>query len=156
MRQAPSVDHINLMATNPLAGVEPNSIASRFVPMNHAYDERLQDVVREVAREKGIPLREGVYIAVNGPSFETPAEIRAFARLGADIVAMSLVEEVIAARHVGMRVLGLSLVSNLAAGVQGAVPSDEEVFQIACSRQGDFRILADAVVRAVSEEGERA
>ena len=145
-------DHINLMGANPLAGIEPNHISNRFVAMNHAYDAQLQAVVRRAAREQGIPVREGVYIAVNGPSFETPAEIRAFALLGADIVAMSLIEEVIAARHVGMRVLGMSLVSNLAAGIQGAVPSDEEVLQIARTREHDFCLLANSVVRAVSEE----
>ena len=139
-------DHINFTGRNPVVGTEPDDLAFRFFSMLDAYDPALRTLAHEVAVEHGIPVQEGVYLGLLGPSFETPAEIRAFRAWGADTVAMSVVEEVIAARHVGMRVLGISLCSNMACGVGGASPSDEEVFEVAKRREGDFCRLISGVV----------
>ena len=103
-------DHINFTGRNPVAGLGNDTLASRFFSMKDAYDPELRALARASARKLGISVQEGVYLGLLGPSFETPAEIEAFARWGADSVAMSVVEEVIAARYVGMRVLGMSLI----------------------------------------------
>ncbi|MDZ4654765.1 MAG: purine-nucleoside phosphorylase [Coriobacteriia bacterium] len=109
-------DHINLMFTNPLIGPNDDELGPRFPGMVDAYSPGLRKVACEVAEELDIPLRKGVYAGLRGPSFETPAEVRMIRGLGADVVGMSTVPEVIAAVHAGMRVLGLSLVTNVAAG----------------------------------------
>lgn len=142
-------DHINFTGRNPVVGTEPDEIAFRFFTMKDAYDPELRSLARSIAEREGIAVQEGVYLGLLGPSFETPAEIRAFRAWGADTVAMSVVEEVIAARHVGMRVLGMSLCSNMACGIEGASPSDEEVFEVAQRRQPDFCKLVAEIVRAV-------
>lgn len=139
-------DHINFTGRNPVAGADPDGIAFRFFSMLDAYDPELRKLAHAVADEAGIRVQEGVYLGLLGPSFETPAEIRAFRAWGADTVAMSVCEEVIAARHVGMRVLGISLCSNMACGVEGASPSDAEVFEVASSRGEDFCRLITGVV----------
>lgn len=140
-------DHINFTGRNPVVGTEPNEIAFRFFTMKDAYDPELRALARSIAEREEIPIQEGVYLGLMGPSFETPAEIRAFRAWGADTVAMSVVEEVIAARHVGIRVLGISLCSNMACGIEGASPSDEEVFEVAERRQPDFCKLITEIVR---------
>ena len=142
-------DHINFTGRNPIVGQEPDGIAFRFFSMKDAYDPELRALARGVAADFGIPVQEGVYLGLMGPSFETPAEIRAFRAWGADTVAMSVVEEVIAARHVGMRVLGISLCSNMACGIEGASPSDEEVFEVAKRREPDFCRLITEIVRGI-------
>ncbi len=142
-------DHLNFTGRNPLVGVDPDRLAPRFVSMADAYDKELRSVARQIAQQCDIPLHEGVYLGLLGPSFETPAEIRAFRVLGADTVAMSVVEEVIAARHVGMRVLGISLVSNMACGIDGASPSDEEVLQVAQTRENDFVLLMSKIISSI-------
>ena len=139
-------DHINFTGRNPLVGVQPDKLATRFVPMLDCFDPELRELTKRKAQELDVPMQEGVYMGVLGPSFETPAEIRAFARLGADTVAMSVCEEVIAARHMGMRVLGMSLISNMACGIEGANPSDEEVHIVAATRDLDFARLMAAIV----------
>ncbi len=143
-------DHINFTGGNPIVGTEPNELAMRFFSMYEAYDPALRALAKEVAREAEIPVREGVYLGLLGPSFETPAEIRAFRAWGADTVAMSVIHEVIAARHVGMRVLGISLVSNMACGVQASNPSDFEVFQVALERSDDFCHLVTETVERLA------
>ena len=140
-------DHINFTGRNPVVGAEPDGIAFRFFSMKDAYDPELRKLALRVAEREQIAVQEGVYLGLLGPSFETPAEIRAFRAWGADTVAMSVVEEVIAARHVDMRVLGMSLCSNMACGVEGASPSDEEVFEVAKSREADFCRLVTEIVR---------
>jgi purine-nucleoside phosphorylase len=128
-------DHINLMGWNPLVGPnEPrfavrHGAGLRFTDMTEAYSRRLRALAQEAARAEGFPLDEGLYLAVSGPSFETPAEIRAFRTMGATLVGMSTVPETIVARHMGMEVLGLSCVTNLAAGLGAATLSHEEVFR---------------------------
>jgi purine-nucleoside phosphorylase len=126
-------DHINLMGFNPLVGpneprfgLRPGS-GLRFPDMTEAYSKRLRALARQAAADEGFSIEEGVYLAVPGPSFETPAEIRAFRALGATLVGMSTVPETIVARHMGIEVLGISCVTNLAAGL-GATPlSHQEV-----------------------------
>lgn len=110
-------DHINFTGVNPLAGPEDVRLGPRFFDMSEAYSRRLRLLAQQAAAAQSVTLREGVYLAVPGPSFETPAEIRAFRTLGADLVGMSTVHEVIAARQLGMEVLGLSCVTNMAAGM---------------------------------------
>lgn len=142
-------DHINFTGRNPIVGIEPDKMAMRFFSMHECYDPELRAIARQVAIDGKIPVQEGVYLGLLGPSFETAAEIRAFRSWGADTVAMSVCEEVIAARHVGMRVLGISLCSNMACGIEGASPSDEEVFQIAKQREGDFCRLITGIVESL-------
>jgi purine-nucleoside phosphorylase len=119
-------DHINLMGANPLRG-ELAAGRDRFVDMTRAYDERLAGLIRRAAKKCGTRLHAGVYLAVSGPSYETPAEIRAFARLGADAVGMSTVPEAIVARQCGLVVAGLSCITNLAAGRGNALLSHADV-----------------------------
>jgi purine-nucleoside phosphorylase len=137
-------DHINHMGFNPLVGPnEPRfaarpGAALRFFDMTEAYSKNLRSLAAAAAQEEGFPLAEGVYLAVSGPSFETPAEIRAFRSLGATLVGMSTVPETIVARHMGIEVLGISCVTNLAAGL-GATPlSHQEVFE--AGRQVEHRL----------------
>jgi inosine/guanosine/xanthosine phosphorylase family protein len=123
-------DHINLMGANPLRGpAEPG--LPRFVDLTRAYDDELSGWLRRAGRACRLKLRAGVYLAVSGPSYETPAEIRAFGRLGADAVGMSTVPEVIAARQLGLRVAAVSCITNLAAGRSGKVLSHAEVLETA-------------------------
>lgn len=140
-------DHINFTGRNPIIGAEPNDIAPRFFSMLNCYDPTLRKLAREVADAEGVSAQEGVYLGLRGPSFETAAEIRAFRAWGADTVAMSVCEEVIAARHVGMRVLGISLVSNMACGVGDADPCNEEVFETAFRAAGGFAKVVEGVIR---------
>ena len=139
-------DHINFTGRNPIVGQEPNEIAPRFFSMLNCYDPELRSLAHRIADERGVSVREGVYLGLKGPSFETAAEIRAFRAWGADTVAMSVVEEVIAARHVGMRVLGLSLVSNMACGVGDADPCNDEVFETAFRAAGGFAQVVEGVL----------
>ena len=138
-----------LHGPQPVTGTEPDAMAPRFFSMLDAYDPSLCQLARQTAEALAIPVQEGVYLGLLGPSFETPAEIRMFRAWGADTVAMSVCEEVIAARHVGMRVLGISLVSNMACGVEGASPSDEEVHEVAQTREADFCRLLEGILQAM-------
>ncbi len=128
-------DHINHMGWNPLAGPNEPRFATRpgtglrFTDMTEAYSKRLREMAQRAAQDEGFTMDEGVYLAVSGPSFETPAEIRAFRALGATLVGMSTVPETIVARHMGIEVLGISCVTNLAAGLGEARLSHEEVFE---------------------------
>ncbi len=120
-------DHINFTGSNPLAGPNDPRLGERFFDMSDAYARRLRQLAHRAAAAEGITLPEGVYLGLIGPSFETPAEIRAFRTLGADLVGMSTVHEVIAARHLGMEVLGFSSVTNMAAGVLGSPDQVEPI-----------------------------
>ena len=142
-------DHLNFTGRNPIVGTEPDGLAPRFFSMLDAYDPELRAVARKTADDLAVPVQEGVYLGLLGPSFETPAEIRMFRTWGADTVAMSVCEEVIAARHVGLRVLGISLVSNMACGVDGANPNDEEVHEVALTREADFCRLIEGILEAL-------
>ena len=145
-------DHINLTGTNaamgsnePRFGVLPNS-GLRFFDMTTAYTPRLLTLAQQQAAAQGWTMQTGVYLAVLGPSYETPAEIRAFRVLGADLVGMSTVHEVIVARHMGMQVLGLSLVTNPAAGVTGEALNHLEVMEYGKQAAGRFSALLLALV----------
>ena len=126
-------DHINLMFRNPLVGaVEPGD--TRFPDMSEPYDARLCEIARDVARSQGMLLREGVYAGLLGPAYETPAEVRMLALLGADAVGMSTVPEVIVARAIGMRVLGVSCITNLACGLSNTPITHAEVLETTAAR----------------------
>jgi purine-nucleoside phosphorylase len=128
-------DHINMMGWNPLVGPNEPRFATRkgsglrFFDMTEAYSRRLRTMAQQAAADEGITVEEGVYLAVPGPSFETPAEIKAFATMGATLVGMSTVPETIVARHMGIEVLGISCVTNKAAGLNAQPLSHEEVFE---------------------------
>jgi len=139
-------DHINLLGDNPLRGPNLDDVGPRFPDMTHAYDPELRARAKEVGTELAVPLEEGVYLATLGPSYETPAEIRAFRALGADLVGMSTVPEVIAARHAGLRVLGISCVTNLAAGVTDQPLSHEEVMETTRRKADDLGKLLKALL----------
>lgn len=149
-------DHINLTGMNAASGPnEPRfgrreGAGLRFFDMSVAYSERLRKLASVEAARQGISMPEGVYLAVLGPSFETPAEIRAFRTLGADLVGMSTVHEVIVARHMGMDVLGISLVTNMAAGVSDRTIHHEEVMEIGRRVEGEFSSLVKALVPQVA------
>jgi purine-nucleoside phosphorylase len=122
-------DHINLSGRNPVAGPQDERLGPRFFDMSEAYSSRLRLLAIEAARSMEFRLYEAVYLSVLGPSFETPAEIRAFRTMGADLVGMSTVQETIVARQMGIEVLGISCVTNLAAGIQAEPLSHEEVME---------------------------
>lgn len=134
-------DHINFQGTNPLIGPNTDSLGPRFPDMTEAYSPKLRQIAHEAAASAGVKLHEGVYIALLGPSFETPAEIRAFRTLGADLVGMSTVPEVIAANHMRMRCLGISCVTNLAAGISPNKLSHQEVLETGELVRGKFESL---------------
>lgn len=142
-------DQINFTGANPLVGIDADRLAPRFVPMLDAFDPQLVALAAQCGEKLGIRMQQGVYLGLLGPSFETPAEIRMFASWGADTVAMSVVEEVIVARHMGMRVLGMSLVSNMACGVAGADPNSDEVMDVAKTREEDFSRLMETILAAL-------
>ena len=138
-------DHINLMFRNPLIGsVEPGDV--RFPDMSSPYDLELAELTRRVAREQGIALREGVYAALLGPTYETPAEVRMLTFLGADAVGMSTVPEVIVARAIGMRVLGVSCVTNLACGLSAMPITHADVLETTARVATTFQALVKGVV----------
>lgn len=140
-------DHINLTGRSPLFGPVFGS-ETRFPDMTAAYDSSLREMVRDAADSLGIQLREGVYAAVHGPSYETPAEIRMLRRLGADAVGMSTVPEVIAARAAGIRCVAVSCLTNYAAGVTDRPLVHEEVLETGARVQADFqRLVATSVAR---------
>jgi purine-nucleoside phosphorylase len=141
-------DHINMLGVNPLTGPNDDAIGPRFPSLRDAYDPELRAVLHETAGGLGIPLAEGVYLATAGPSFETPAEIRAFRTLGADAVGMSTVPEVILARHAGLRVVAVSAVTNLAEGMGGEALSHEQTLRYANQAAGDLtRLIIDFCAR---------
>jgi purine-nucleoside phosphorylase len=123
-------DHINLIGGNPLVGPNHDALGQRFFDMSCAYDPALRAMAREAARQAGLVAHTGVYVALCGPSYETPAEIRMLRTLGADAVGMSTVPEVLAARHMGLRVLGLSCLTNMAAGVLDQPLDHAEVLEV--------------------------
>jgi purine-nucleoside phosphorylase len=149
-------DHINLTGMNAAAGPnEPHfarvpEAGQRFFDMTTAYSPALRALAQAEAERQKIPLSEGVYLAVLGPSFETPAEIRAFRTLGADLVGMSTVHEVIVARHMGIEVLGISLVTNMAAGVSGETIHHEDVMEIGRRVEKQFTGLLTALVPQIA------
>jgi purine-nucleoside phosphorylase len=139
-------DHINLMGINPLRGANDERLGPRFPDMSHVYDQKFQEAIAAAQAEMGLASKRGVYLALSGPSYETPAEIRMLAALGADAVGMSTVPEAVCARHMGLRVAGISCVTNLAAGISAQALSHKEVTETAERVKGDFIKLLTLVV----------
>ena len=139
-------DHINLTGKNPLVGPNDERFGLRFPDMTEVYSARLRRLADQTAQDTGQAMAHGIYIAVLGPSYETPAEIRAFRALGADAVGMSTVPEAIVARHMGMEVLGISCITNAAAGVFPEPLHHEEVMETARQVKGQFIALLEGIV----------
>jgi len=137
-------DHINFMGTNPLVGPNDDALGPRFPDMSRAYDPALVSATLAAGQAEGIPLRQGVYVGVSGPSYETPAELAMLARWGADAVGMSTVPEVIAARHAGVRVLGVSAITDV---VGGAPPAHDAVLRAASEIAPRFLRLIRRILR---------
>ena len=145
-------DHINLQGANPLVGPNEESLGPRFPDMTEAYSVRLRQIARETAAELGIPVAEGVYAAMLGPSYETPAEIRFLRIIGADLVGMSTVPEVIAARHMGLSVLAISCVTNMAAGLAPGPLSHREVLETGEMVRDRLSRLLEALLPRIAAE----
>lgn len=139
-------DMFSMTAQNPLIGPNLDAFGPRFPDMSCAFDKELRALVHECANEQGFALREGVYAQMTGPTYETPAEIRMLRTLGADAVGMSTVPEVIVARHGGMRVLGISCITNMAAGILDQPLNHAEVTETANRVKGQFRNLLDRII----------
>ena len=139
-------DHINLQGSNPLTGPNDDSLGLRFPDMSDAYTASYRECAKRVAQELCIPLTEGVYAGLLGPSFETPAEIRYLRTIGADAVGMSTVPEALAARHMGIEVLGISCISNMAAGVLPEPLNHAEVLETTRRIRGQFIALLEGVI----------
>jgi len=143
------VDHINLSGINPLIGANIDEFGPRFPDMSTAYDKDLISLGERIACDMNILTRRGVYVWCQGPSYETPAEIRAFTLLGADAVGMSTVPEVIALRHMNRRVLGISCLTNMAAGILPQALSAEEVIETANRVKPQFKALIKGIVEEI-------
>jgi purine-nucleoside phosphorylase len=144
-------DHVNLQGANPLVGPNDDRFGPRFPDMTQAYDREFRRFVTEEGKKLSLDLHEGVYLALAGPNYETPAEIHSFRTLGADLVGMSTVPEVLAARHSGIRVLGISCVTNMAAGITGATLTADEVFETGARVKHQFIALLKAVIPKIRE-----
>ena len=140
-------DHISTFVPSPLRGENIDELGTRFPDMSHVYDKDLQQIIRETAKENGIYLQEGIYTQLTGPSFESPAEIRMLRTLGCDAVGMSTVVEAIAANHMGMRICGISCISNLAAGMTDQPLNHEEVQEAADMAAPRFKKLVTESVK---------
>ena len=140
-------DHINLMGANPLRGPNVEALGVRFPDMTEAYPESLRAIARQVAKEIGLEVKEGVYLALSGPTYETPAEIRALRILGADAVGMSTVPEVIAMGHMNIPVLGISCITNMAAGILKQKLTHQEVIDTTTRVQKQFTDLVLGVLK---------
>jgi purine-nucleoside phosphorylase len=145
-------DHVNLQGANPLIGPNDDRFGPRFPDMTAAYDRRFREIAVGAGNRSGIGLYEGVYAALAGPSYETPAEIRYLQAIGADLVGMSTVPEVIAARHSGIRVLGISCVTNAAAGILDQPLDHKEVLETGERVRGQFIALLKLVIPRISAE----
>ncbi len=148
-------DHLNLSGRNPLVGPNDERIGPRFPDMSKAYSPELRALAESAAAKLNLGIHEGVYAWFLGPSFETPAEIRMARVLGADAVGMSTVPEVIAAAHCGLRVLGISCITNMAAGILDQPITSEEVLEISAKRQPDFSALVREIIVRVSGAPEK-
>ena len=147
-------DHINLQCCNPLVGPNDDSLGPRFPDMSEAYSREYREIARQVAAELGIPISEGVYAAMLGPCYETPAEIRYLRTIGADVVGMSTVVETIAANHMGMKVLGISCVTNMAAGILPQKIHHEEVLEAGAMVRDTLVRLLKALLPRLVEQGD--
>jgi purine-nucleoside phosphorylase len=145
-------DHINLQGTNPLVGPNEERFGARFPDMTQAYSRTYRDMALQSARKIGKTLHQGIYAGLLGPSYETPAEIRYLRAIGADLVGMSTIPEVVAARHMGLNVLAISCVTNMAAGILDQALNHQEVLETAERVKGDFIALLQAVISEIAAE----
>jgi purine-nucleoside phosphorylase len=145
-------DHLNLMGTNPLKGPNPEFLGPRFLDMTEAYAKTLRQMAHQVAQTNNIKLESGIYAGLSGPTYETPAEIRMLRGLGADAVGMSTVPEVIAANHMGMNVLGISCITNAAAGMSGQKLSHQEVMDTAEQTKQRFVTLINGILNQLAAQ----
>jgi purine-nucleoside phosphorylase len=148
-------DHINFQGHNPLVGAEDPRFGLRFIDMTEAYSRSYRQMALEAGKRLGIDLAEGVYLALLGPSYETPAEIRFFRTIGADLVGMSTVPEVIVARQMGIKVLAISCVTNMAAGTTDAPIHHEEVLEIGRKISGQFKALLRDIVPVIAQDASK-
>ena len=139
-------DHINLMGTNPLVGPNDDRLGPRFPDMTEVYSKRLRALADSAAKARAVAVTHGVYVALHGPSYETPAEIRYLRTIGADAVGMSTVPEAIAARHMGVEVLGISCITNMAAGILPQPLQHDEVLETARRVRGSFVSLLEGII----------
>lgn len=146
-------DHINLSGANPMVGVTDDRLGQRFIDTSDLYSADLRERLKEACSQEGIALREGVYATLLGPSYETPAEIRMFGAQGVDLVGMSTVLEAIAAHALGVRVTGLSFVTNIAAGLGGGILSHGEVTEAATAVEADLTLTLGILVRTLHDHG---
>lgn len=142
-------DHINFAGINPLVGKNLENFGTRFPDMSFAYDPDLINISKEVANQLGLDIKEGVYVWMTGPSYETPAEIKMCSIIGGDAVGMSTVPEVIVANHQGMKVLGISFITNLAAGIQKTPLNHAEVIEITEKKKHIFQALVSRIVEQI-------
>jgi purine-nucleoside phosphorylase len=142
-------DHINLLGSNPLVGANEDAFGVRFPDMTEVYSKRLRGIADAVAQEQRLRLGHGVYVAVHGPSYETPAEIRFLRTIGADAVGMSTVPEAIVARHMGVEVLGISCITNAAAGVLPQPLNHDEVMAVARQVRDAFASLLEGIIARI-------
>jgi purine-nucleoside phosphorylase len=145
-------DHLNLNGVNPLVGPNDDRFGPRFPDMSEAYCKRYRDIALAEGRKLGLDVKEGVYAALAGPSYETPAEIRYLRTIGADMVGMSTAPEVIVARHMGIRVLGISCVTNMAAGILDQPITHAEVIETGERVRSQFVALLRSVIPRIAEE----
>jgi xanthosine phosphorylase len=145
-------DHINWLPGTPMVGPNDDRFGPRFFSMANAYDSDIRNVVKETAAAKGITLHEGVFIAYPGPNFETAAEIRMMAKLGADVVGMSVVPEVVSARHCGLKVVGVSVITNLAEGMSPFPLSHEQTLKYAAIGAKDLVALIPAFLERIAQQ----
>ncbi|MBO7339704.1 MAG: purine-nucleoside phosphorylase [Lachnospiraceae bacterium] len=146
-------DHVSIFVPNPLIGPNAQTLGTRFPDMTHVYDKALCEILREAAEESDVPLQEGVYTQLTGPSYESPAEIKLLRTLGTDAVGMSTVVEAIAANHMGLKICGVSCICNMAAGMTGKPLSHQEVKEAADAASKSFTKL---VSRAITKMGKRS
>ena len=149
-------DHIDLMRDHPLRGPNDERLGPRFPDLTHAYAPELRAIAKDAAAATGVRLEDGVYCGLTGPSYETPAEVQMLQRFGGDAVGMSTVPEVIVARHMSARVIGISCITNHAAGITGAALSHDEVTATAARVRATFEQLIDAILALLVERGELA
>jgi purine-nucleoside phosphorylase len=149
-------DHIDLLRDHPLRGPNDDRLGPRFPDMTNAYAPELRALVKEAAAGAGIELEQGVYVAMPGPTYETPAEVQMLQRLGADATGMSTVPEVVVARHMGARVIGISCITNQAAGISGHELSHDEVTETATRVRATFERLLETILGQLLARGELA
>ena len=142
-------DHINLMGRNPLRAFHEEEFGTMFPDMTQAYDPRIRKIMLSVCRKRKAPAHEGVYVAVGGPSYETPAEIRAFRGLGGDVVGMSVVPEVVPARQMGLTTAALVWTSNMAAGLPGAIQNHGDVLALGAKVSENLRVVLSDLIAAL-------